>query len=99
MRSTRLLLLVAGLAGWAMLPQPSSAASLTVDASIAKPAPLVIPVLHGRRATSLYCYQRNYWWFYRPYTTAAENFPRCMPYFHYPAEAYRGRQVPPSAIK
>ena len=49
-----------------------------------------LPVLlhHRRQATSYYCYPRNYWWFYRPYTTAKENYARCMPYFHYPPEAY-----------
>ena len=38
---------------------------------------------HGRRTQSYYCYPKNYWWFYRPYTTAYDNHPRCMPYFHY----------------
>ena len=49
-------------------------------------------VLHGhaKRGTSYYCYPRNYWWFYRPYTTAGENYARCMPYFHYPPQSYRG---------
>jgi hypothetical protein len=39
---------------------------------------------HFRRATSYYCYPHVYWWFYRPYTQAAEGYTRCMPYFHYP---------------
>jgi hypothetical protein len=39
--------------------------------------------VHFRRQQSFYCLPRNYWWFYRPYTTAQENNPRCMPYFHY----------------
>lgn len=43
---------------------------------------------HFRKVQSFYCYPRNYWWFYRPYTTAPQNFPRCMPYFHYLDEAY-----------
>jgi hypothetical protein len=43
----------------------------------------VTPVFHSRRAESFYCFPRNYWWFYRPYTTAAEGYARCMPYFHY----------------
>ena len=61
---------------------------------------LVLPVLlrHRRRATSYYCYPRNYWWFYRPYTTDKEDYARCMPYFYYPPEAYgkkrRGRYNP-----
>jgi hypothetical protein len=38
---------------------------------------------HFRKAQAFYCYPRNYWWFYRPYTTAPLNNPRCMPYFHY----------------
>ena len=38
---------------------------------------------HRRRVQSFYCYPRNYWWFYRPYTTALDGHPRCMPYFHY----------------
>jgi hypothetical protein len=45
---------------------------------------LLVPA-HFRRATSYYCYPRNYWWFYRPYTTAEQGYARCMPYFHYPA--------------
>lgn len=54
---------------------------------------LAIPVAHFRRQYSFYCYPRNYWWFYRPYTTAPQNYPRCMPYFHYMDSAYgkRGR--------
>jgi len=38
---------------------------------------------HGKRTQAMYCLKRNYWWFYRPYTTAPEDFPRCEPYFHY----------------
>ena len=45
---------------------------------------------HSPRGISYYCYSRNYWWFYRPYTTAAEGYARCMPYFHYPPQSYRG---------
>ena len=47
---------------------------------------------HGKRAQSAYCLRRNYWWFYRPYTTKQEDFPRCEPYFHYlePASGQRG---------
>lgn len=48
---------------------------------------------HSRRNTSYYCYSRNYWWFYRPYTTAQEGYGRCMPYFHYPPQSY-GRGAP-----
>jgi hypothetical protein len=39
--------------------------------------------VHFRRSQSFYCYPRNYWWFYRPYTTAQQGYARCMPYFHY----------------
>jgi hypothetical protein len=45
---------------------------------------------HSPRGISYYCYPRNYWWFYRPYTTAGKGYARCMPYFHYPPQAYRG---------
>ncbi len=41
---------------------------------------------HGKRVQTAYCLKQNYWWFYRPYTTKDENFPRCEPYFHYPGE-------------
>jgi hypothetical protein len=46
---------------------------------------------HGRRAQSVYCLRQNRWWFYRPYTTAPEDWPRCEPYFHY-LEPYHGRR-------
>jgi hypothetical protein len=48
----------------------------------------VLLAAHFRKAYSFYCYPKNYWWFYRPYTTAPENYARCMPYFHYLDEAY-----------
>ena len=38
---------------------------------------------HMKRVTEAHCLDKNYWWFYRPYTTAGEDFPRCEPYFHY----------------
>jgi hypothetical protein len=41
------------------------------------------PVLHRHRTQSFYCYPKNYWWFYRPYTTAPAGYARCMPYFRY----------------
>lgn len=49
---------------------------------------------HGKRVQSAYCLPRNYWWFYRPYTTKQEDFPRCEPYFHYLEPAGR-RAAPP----
>jgi hypothetical protein len=71
--------------------EPASAASvltlatLQADASV-RPV-LALPAAfhhHARRTQSFYCYPRNYWWFYRPYTTALDGHARCMPYFHYP---------------
>jgi hypothetical protein len=49
------------------------------------------PWFHAHRTQSFYCYPRNYWWFYRPYTTAQEDFPRCEPYFHYLEPSYGRR--------
>lgn len=46
-------------------------------------------VAHFRKSQSFYCYPRNYWWFYRPYTTAQQGNARCMPYFHYLEQPYR----------
>ena len=70
-------------------PEPADAAVLTLAAMQADAS--VRPVLarpvafhhHARRTKSFYCYPRNYWWFYRPYTTAYDYHARCMPYFHY----------------
>jgi hypothetical protein len=81
----------------ALSTQPARAgglADLSTSADLAaaaQPKPLLIA--HFRKAQAFYCYQRNYWWFYRPYTTAPQNYPRCMPYFHYlgPEESLRGR--------
>jgi hypothetical protein len=50
--------------------------------------------IHSRRSQSYYCYPRNLWWFYRPYTTAQDGHPRCMPYFHY-LEPYGQRGAKP----
>ena len=41
-------------------------ASPTVRATIYEPAATLVPVLHRRRANNTYCYERSYWWFYRP---------------------------------
>jgi hypothetical protein len=91
--------IVAGLCAIAMLPSPVKSASWFGAVAVASPNGLVQPALfgHTRRATESYCYPRNYWWFYRPYTTAAEGDARCMPYFHYLPQAYRGRggEAPP----
>lgn len=51
---------------------------------------------HGKKAEALYCLPRNYWWFYRPYTTKQENYARCEPYFHY-LEPTNGRRAGPDA--
>jgi hypothetical protein len=45
---------------------------------------------HRRRVQSFYCYPRNYWWLYRPYTTGLDGHARCMPYFNY-LGPYEGR--------
>ena len=72
-------------------PGLSGAAGLAaaMDSSFGRPVERVVFHGHAPRGTSYYCYPRNYWWFYRPYTTANEGYARCMPYFHYPP--YRGR--------
>jgi hypothetical protein len=83
----------------ALPPGPAQAAALTPDISLHDlAAPAVIPAAqdaprfhHGKRAQSVYCLRRNYWWFYRPYTTAPEDFARCEPYFHYLEPAYERR--------
>jgi hypothetical protein len=54
---------------------------------------LVQPVIFHHQHIESYCYPRNYWWFYRPYTTANEGYARCMPYFHY-APRQRGYAPP-----
>lgn len=46
---------------------------------------------HGKRTQAEYCYPKNRWWFYRPYTTGQDGHPRCMPYFHY-LDAPQGRR-------
>ena len=89
---------------WAALPRSaclrwfpavSGAASLRdgVDPSFGKPFERVVFHGHGPRSTSYYCYPRNYWWFYRPYTTANNGNARCMPYFHYPPARSRGGEM------
>jgi hypothetical protein len=93
---TRLALAGALVALASALPQPSSAAGFAASAGLHENDAGLIPILHGHsaRGMSFYCYPRNYWWFYRPYTTAAEGYARCMPYFHYPPESLRGRRGP-----
>jgi hypothetical protein len=85
---------IAAAGSLSVLPQPSGAASLPGvargDFGVTDPR-LERVIFHGHAssATSFYCYPRNYWWFYRPYTTAQEGYARCMPYFHYPPQAAR----------
>lgn len=78
-------------------PEPAGAgaasalATVRAEAFVATGATIAIPVgafHHSRRVESYYCYPRNYWWFYRPYTTGQDGHARCMPYFHYPS--YQG---------
>jgi hypothetical protein len=54
---------------------------------------------HGKRVQSAYCLPRNYWWFYRPYTTKQEDFPRCEPYYHYLEPTAGRRGAPPPYFK
>jgi len=58
----------------------SAAAGVSAESSVRLAA-------HFRKVQSFYCYPKNYWWFYRPYTTASQAYARCMPYFHYLDEA------------
>jgi hypothetical protein len=68
-------------------PGPVSAASATafaIDADVSARGSLErVGFYHHHRTQSFYCYPKNYWWFYRPYTTAPAGYARCMPYFHY----------------
>ena len=63
------------------------------------PTGLRVNVAHFRRMQSFYCYPRNYWWFYRPYTTALDGHARCMPYFHYPDQSFGRGAKPDRYIK
>jgi len=84
----------------AMTAQPLAAQSRAlsqVTPPVVLRAAQEAPRFHGKRAQSVYCLRRNHWWFYRPYTTAQEDFPRCEPYFHYlePANGRRGARADP----
>ena len=88
----------------ALIPQGPAKAAMPALAVSASAPPAVVTVAqdgpgfhHGKRVQSVYCLRKNYWWFYRPYTTAQEDFPRCEPYFHYlePAYGRRGAQAEP----
>jgi hypothetical protein len=96
-------LVLAGIATFSLLtvlqPNASGAHSLAaiamargVESALgSQPEGVLISVFHSGRSTSFYCYPRNYWWFYRPYATAGQDYARCMPYFHYPPQVYKGR--------
>lgn len=83
-----------------LMALPSGAAAMGPQslALSGTPSPVVVQVAqdgprfhHGKRTQSVYCLRQNHWWFYRPYTTAPEDWPRCEPYFHY-LEPYYGRR-------
>jgi len=81
---------------------PAQAAMAAPPLSLVTPQLVVdaaneAPRFHGKRAQAMYCLKQNHWWFYRPYTTAQEDFPRCEPYFHYldPANGRRGARADP----
>lgn len=84
----------------AFKPEPARAAGAWAGATM-QSAALASPLVsvHFRKTQSYYCYPRNYWWFYRPYTTGQDGHPRCMPYFHYPPSYDGGRARPNSYIK
>jgi hypothetical protein len=46
---------------------------------------------HSGRGISYYCYPRNYWWFYRPYTTANDGYARLHAVLPLPAASLSGR--------
>jgi hypothetical protein len=74
-------------------PKTLAAAGSSPVAAVDRSGASLFVRAHFRRSTSYYCYPRNYWWFYRPYTTADAGYERCMPYFHYPA--FEGRAPRP----
>ncbi len=80
----------------ALKPEPAGAVAALAVAphSFAVPASPLISA-HLSKTQSYYCYPRNYWWFYRPYTTAEDGHARCMPYFHYAPQAYDRRGYAP----
>jgi hypothetical protein len=79
--------------------EPAHAAGAALSAVRAGPSlsagagPMLESVFHNHRVQSFYCYPRNYWWFYRPYTTGLDGHARCMPYFNY-LGPYEGRARP-----
>lgn len=66
------------------VPAPAASAALAVDGPAAFKAERIDRLaMHRHRTQAFYCYPKNYWWFYRPYTTNLDGHARCMPYFHY----------------
>ena len=63
--------------------QAGAAEALAASPQAAASGHGVLLAVHFRKQQSFYCYPKNYWWFYRPYTTAPQGNARCMPYFHY----------------
>jgi hypothetical protein len=81
--------------GYALPAAAASAALAAGAASVgSEAARLALPAMHRHRTQSFYCYPRNYWWFYRPYTTNSDGHARCMPYFHYLGRGPSGRAEP-----
>ena len=83
---------VAALFGLAISTGFAYAVPATIGAVDARSLPAQPVVFGHHRKIESYCYPRNYWWFYRPYTTADEGYARCMPYFHYLPQAYDRRR-------
>jgi len=78
-------------------PAPASAVAALAVATMPAAAPLrPLAAAHFRKTQSFYCSPRNYWWFYRPYTTGQDGHPRCMPYFHYLEPTYDGGRGRPN---
>ena len=90
MRRSNLILAAGAAAFLTALPVASSEAAGLHAGLVVKAVPAFELVRFGHRpkAISMYCYPRKYWWFYRPYTTAAEDRARCMPYFKYPRRGF-----------
>jgi hypothetical protein len=101
MSACRLGLAVIAILALAMAAMPNRAEAAagqglaSLNAEFAEARTQALPVLfhHSKRVESFYCYPRNYWWFYRPYTTDQDGHARCMPYFKYPTNSGNGREA------
>jgi hypothetical protein len=82
-------------------PESVSAGSALALAAMHADAGAMLPrvSVHFRKTQSYYCYPRNLWWFYRPYTTAQDGHARCMPYFHYLEPYGRSGAKPDRSMK